>query len=92
MRGGVGLAARSLPPPVTLTLEAFSRQHGIEPARLLAGAWAVVLRRYSREETVVFGAVLPRQIALPRSRSSWKSAWLPTPGRSLAAASRHRAA
>jgi hypothetical protein len=38
-----GLAARSLPPPVTLALDAFSRQHGVDPARLLAGAWAVVL-------------------------------------------------
>ena len=45
LRRGVG-AGRGLASPARhATLDAFSRQHGIDPARRLAGAWAVVLSR-----------------------------------------------
>ncbi len=51
----LALTTRSLRPAVSATLGEFASRHGIEPATLLMGAWAVVLSRYSREETVVFG-------------------------------------
>ncbi|MBW4440825.1 MAG: amino acid adenylation domain-containing protein [Plectolyngbya sp. WJT66-NPBG17] len=40
----------------TQTLRSFTEQHNITPNTLVQAAWALLLHRYSSEETVVFGA------------------------------------
>lgn len=50
----------------TSRLQSFARKHGLTLNTILAGAWALLLNRYSQEETVVFGAtVAGRPPALP---------------------------
>ena len=50
----------------TGSLQLLARQHGLTLNTILVGAWAVLLNRYSQEETVVFGAtVAGRPPSLP---------------------------
>lgn len=42
--------------PFTQTLQSFAQQHNITPNTLVQAAWALLLHRYSHEETIVFGA------------------------------------
>jgi amino acid adenylation domain-containing protein/non-ribosomal peptide synthase protein (TIGR01720 family) len=47
-------------------LQSLARKHGLTLNTILAGAWALLLNRYSQEETVVFGAtVAGRPSSLP---------------------------
>src|SRR5829696_1421980 len=47
-------------------LQSLARKHGLTLNTILAGAWALLLNRYSQEETVVFGAtVAGRPPSLP---------------------------
>ena len=47
-------------------LQSLARKHGLTLNTVLAGAWALLLNRYSQEETVVFGAtVAGRPPSLP---------------------------
>jgi amino acid adenylation domain-containing protein/non-ribosomal peptide synthase protein (TIGR01720 family) len=39
-------------------LQSLARKHGLTLNTILAGAWALLLNRYSQEETVVFGATV----------------------------------
>ncbi len=50
----------------TSQLQSLARKHGLTLNTILAGAWALLLNRYSQEETVVFGAtVAGRPPSLP---------------------------
>jgi amino acid adenylation domain-containing protein/non-ribosomal peptide synthase protein (TIGR01720 family) len=50
----------------TSQLQSLARKHGLTLNTILAGAWALLLNRYSQEETVVFGAtVAGRPASLP---------------------------
>ncbi|HSE18131.1 MAG TPA: amino acid adenylation domain-containing protein [Pyrinomonadaceae bacterium] len=50
----------------TGSLQLLARQHGLTLNTILVGAWALLLNRYSQEETVVFGAtVAGRPPSLP---------------------------
>jgi amino acid adenylation domain-containing protein/non-ribosomal peptide synthase protein (TIGR01720 family) len=42
----------------TSQLQSLARKHGLTLNTILAGAWALLLNRYSQEETVVFGATV----------------------------------
>jgi amino acid adenylation domain-containing protein/non-ribosomal peptide synthase protein (TIGR01720 family) len=50
----------------TASLQSLARKHGLTLNTILVGAWAMLLNRYSQEETVVFGAtVAGRPPSLP---------------------------
>ena len=50
----------------TSQLQSLARKHGLTLNTIVAGAWALLLNRYSQEETVVFGAtVAGRPSSLP---------------------------
>ena len=53
---GHDLAELQLSPQFTQTLRSFTEQHNITPNTLIQAAWALLLHRYSNEETIVFGA------------------------------------
>ncbi len=42
----------------TARLQSLAREHGLTLNTILAGAWAILLNRYSQEESVVFGATV----------------------------------
>ncbi len=48
----------SLSPANTERLQSLARQHRLTLSTLVQGAWSILLSRYSREETVVFGATV----------------------------------
>jgi amino acid adenylation domain-containing protein len=67
---------RPLSPHVDL--DAFARTHGLRPSTIVAGAWALLLARYAREDEVAFGRQDgPGTARLVRFRVAWESAALP---------------
>ncbi|WP_289355733.1 non-ribosomal peptide synthetase [Paenibacillus sp. S-12] len=48
----------TLPATLNDNIQAFTRQHQVTPNTLVQSAWALLLRRYSGEEDVVFGATV----------------------------------
>jgi len=67
--GGMEAAGESqvqLSEETTSRLQSLARKHGLTLNTILVGAWALLLNRYSQEETVVFGAtVAGRPASLP---------------------------
>ena len=67
--GGMEAAGESqvqLSEETTSRLQSLARKHGLTLNTILVGAWALLLNRYSQEETVVFGAtVAGRPPSLP---------------------------
>ena len=62
----VGESKVQLSEEMTGCLQSLAREHGLTLNTILAGAWALLLNRYSQEETVVFGAtVAGRPPSLP---------------------------
>ena len=53
---GHGVAEIQFPLQFTQTLELFTTHHSIMANTLVQAAWALLLHRYSHEETIVFGA------------------------------------
>jgi len=58
-----GFAEAHLSAEASATLRSFAAKHGFELRSIVAGAWAIVLSRYSGEEDVVFGILDPRAAA-----------------------------
>lgn len=54
--GHLGGEALRLSRPQTAALEAFCERHAVTMNALVQGAWALMLRRYSAEDDVVFGS------------------------------------
>src|SRR5207247_7701069 len=64
--GGTGFVEKRLTAPQTHTLQAFARSHGCTAGTLVAGAWALLLHRYTGDDDVVFGVTRAcRRSALP---------------------------
>ncbi|HEY3581865.1 MAG TPA: amino acid adenylation domain-containing protein [Pyrinomonadaceae bacterium] len=62
----LGESKLQLSKQTTDDLQSLARQHGLTLNTILAGAWALLLNRYSQEESVVFGAtVAGRPPSLP---------------------------
>src|SRR5262249_40741636 len=62
----VGQSEMQLSEKTTRSLQSLARQYGLTLNTILVGAWAVLLNRYSQEETVVLGAtVAGRPPSLP---------------------------
>jgi amino acid adenylation domain-containing protein/non-ribosomal peptide synthase protein (TIGR01720 family) len=55
---GVGERKVQLSEETTSRLQTLARKHGLTLNTILVGAWALLLNRYSQEETVVFGATV----------------------------------
>ncbi|HEV2999415.1 MAG TPA: amino acid adenylation domain-containing protein, partial [Solirubrobacteraceae bacterium] len=53
--GGAGACRAALSPAATAALRAAAREHRLTVATLVAGAWALVLSRFSGHRDVVFG-------------------------------------
>src|SRR5262249_24063696 len=65
-RQGLGESKVQLSEETTARLQSLAREHGLTLNTILVGAWAMLLNRYSHEETVVFGAtVAGRPPSLP---------------------------
>ena len=54
----VGESQVQLSQETTVRLQSLARKHGLTLNTILTGAWALLLNRYSQEETVVFGATV----------------------------------
>ena len=52
---GTGRASRTLSEACSQRLQSFARELGVPANILFAGAWALLLHRYSGEDDVVFG-------------------------------------
>src|SRR5215213_2909302 len=62
----IGESKVQLSKETTGRLQSLARKHGLTLNTMLVGAWALLLNRYSQEETVVFGAtVAGRPPSLP---------------------------
>ena len=65
-REAIGESKAQLSAETTGRLQLLARKHGLTLNTVLVGAWALLLNRYSQEETVVFGAtVAGRPPSLP---------------------------